>query len=494
MLLTGLVTISAFVMLAVAAAKRERSALLMAGGLLLLVVSVGLHVVRFESVMATVTALTAEVGIGLWMMAGIMARHRKQARPFFWMGSMAMLAAVVLFGMRQFSSSRSNIPNETTLLVELGPDDSIDELEGTLGRFGARAERAFPTVSLAMDENLAQVYLVTASRSEVLHLLEQLRRDTENVDHIEANSTLAFLYPVPGTGTTTHAADVMENDPLVSQQWALDAIRGHEAHAMLRDLTPERKARLAVLDTGVDGVHEDLGGVFRKSPSSVDRHGHGSHVAGIAGAATNNGIGIASLNWEGRFVDVSGYQALGDNGMGSIEQIAQAIIDAANDDMDVISMSLGAKAETPKTIRDAIQFAMRNDVIVLASAGNANEDAIDHMPSNVPGVIVVSAVDENLAKARFSNTNTSLGRPITAPGVNILSLKTGGGYVEMSGTSMSTPVVSGLVAVMRALDPDISDEQVYKILEATGRDVADTKRIGKLIDAGAAIQAVLDGR
>jgi len=155
---------------------------------------------------------------------------------------------------------------------------------------------------------------------------------------------------------------------------------------------------------------------------------------------------------------------------------------------------LGAKTQTPKVISDAIAFARRENVIVLASAGNSDEDAIDHMPSSVEGVIVVSAVDENLDKAKFSNTNTSLARPITAPGVNILSLKTGGGYVSMSGTSMSTPVVSGIVGMMRAMNPDITDDQVWDILQSTGRDVKDTQRIGKLVDAEAAIQQAMDLR
>ncbi|NNF04503.1 MAG: S8 family serine peptidase, partial [Rhodothermales bacterium] len=263
---------------------------------------------------------------------------------------------------------------------------------------------------------------------------------------------------------------------------------------LLKDAAPARKAVVAILDTGVDGRHEDLSGAWGSSPAGVDRHGHGSHCAGIAGAVTNNGIGIASLNWEGRFVEVRGYAALNEQGFGTIEMISQAIIDAVKDGVDVISMSLGDRAPTsPKSIRDAVEYALANNVIVIASAGNANEDAKDHMPSNIDGVIVVSAVDENLDKARFSNTNTSLDRPITAPGVNILSLRNDGGYVEMSGTSMSTPVVSGLVGVMRSLSPDITDEEVYRILEETGRDVKNSKRIGRLIDAEAAVKAVMPG-
>ena len=290
------------------------------------------------------------------------------------------------------------------------------------------------------------------------------------------------------------STDLLENDPLAAQQWALDAINGHAVHRMVADMQPVRKARVAILDTGVDARHEDVNTIFATSPATVDLHGHGSHCAGIAGAATNNGLGIASLNWEGRFIDIAGYQALNDQGFGSIEMIAQAIVDATKDGVDVISMSLGAKAETPNVIKDAIGFARREGIIVVASAGNANEDAADHMPSNVEGVIVVSAVDANLKKAKFSNTNTSLSRPIAAPGVDILSLKTGGGYVTMSGTSMSTPVVSGIIGMMRAIDPTMDEETVWSILASTARTIPDSRRIGNLVDAQAALEQVLARR
>jgi thermitase len=377
-------------------------------------------------------------------------------------------------------------------ILELGPDDSIEEVTEILERFGASWERAFPSVDLNEDMDLAQVFLVHVSTAEAGPLTDALRADAENVDHVEINFDVHLDTPSSSLNLRSIDSSILEDDPLASKQWALEAINGHAVHGMVADLEPAKKALVAILDTGVDANHEDVSQIFTSSPATTDLHGHGSHCAGIAGAATNNGLGIASLNWEGRFLDIVGYQALNDQGFGSIEMISQAIIDATEDGVDVISMSLGAKAETPKVIRDAIEFAMERNVIVVASAGNANEDAIDHMPSNVDGVIVVSAVDRNLDKARFSNTNMSLSRPITAPGVDILSLKTGGGYVTMSGTSMSTPVVSGIIGMMRAFAPDISDEDVWQILDQTSRPVRDSQQIGNLVDAEAALQRVMD--
>jgi len=435
-----------------------------------------------------------------------MSRHEKNARPFFLIGAMSLFVAVMMFAGTKLISGYSNPPvvagesnppvvvlQDYSILVELGEDDTIAEIESTLNSFGAIWEEAFPTVSMAEDADLAQLYIVYVAKSESESLSRELRSDVENIDNVEVNFVVELDEPSNGPFALAGDASILEDDPLAQKQWALEAIRGHEVHHMLQDVTPSRKARVAILDTGVDAGHEDVSSSFTNSPATIDLHGHGSHCAGIAGASTNNGIGIASLNWEGRFIEIAGYQALNEQGFGSIEMISQAIIDATKDGSDVISMSLGAKSEAPKVISDAVAYARRNNVIVIVSAGNANEDAIDHMPSNVKGVIVVSAVDENLRKASFSNTNTSLARPITAPGVNILSLKTGGGYVQMSGTSMSTPVVSGLVGIMRSLNPSISEDDVYSILEGTGRDVRDTARIGKLIDAEAAVSAVLSG-
>ena len=202
---------------------------------------------------------------------------------------------------------------------------------------------------------------------------------------------------------------------------------------------------------------------------------------------------MASLNWNGDYIDILSYRALGSDGMGSLETIAQAIIDAARNDADVISMSLGGfSLAPPKVIKDAVEFAMDKGAIVVAASGNSNQDAKNHMPSNVEGVISVSAIDQNGNKAKFSNTNTSLTRPIAAPGVDVVSLIPGDDYGPKSGTSMATPVVSGLLGIMRSLNPELSASQAYSILHDTGVTLSDTDKVGRMIDADAAINAALD--
>ncbi|QXD14505.1 S8 family serine peptidase [Rhodocaloribacter litoris] len=491
MYVTAFLTVVALLLLAWDASGKHRRPLVPLLSLVLFGTAILLHLFSGRHLLLSVTALSAEVGIGLLLAAGLSAARKATARPFLALGLLALgLAGLFYGGTRLLGLQPAG--TETSFLLELGPDDRIEEVMPVLERFGARYERAFPGLSPDTDEDLAQVFLIYVEARALPELMTALRGDEENVDHVEENRWIRLTPPEAAGAPAASARTVLENDPLVARQWALDAIRAHEAHALLRDRTPVRKARIAIVDTGVDGNHEDVQAAFHRSPAARDAHGHGTHCAGLAGAVTNNGVGIASLNWEGRFVEVAGYQALNAAGMGTLEMIAQAIIDAARDGADVISLSLGDRAPTPpKVIVDAIAYARRRGAVVVASAGNANEDARYHMPSNVEGVITVAAVDENLRKAPFSNTNTSLKRPLAAPGVNILSLKPNDAYVALSGTSMATPLVAGLAGVLRALDPDLTAEDLYTLLHDTGTVVEDTERVGRLINAEAALRAVL---
>ncbi len=430
-----------------------------------------------------------DMAMGLWSGAGLLFIKKSKAKPFFILGMMALAFALIAGSI----GKAFGVSSASTFLIELGPDDQIAEVTPVLHSYGLTAERAFPTISISMDEDLAQVYIVSGTVMNLQAAMNDLRIDTENIDHVEWNEAVGLMPPQNNSDRSiSFGGSILEDDPLAPSQWALDAIDGHEAHKMLQDLQPVRKARVAILDTGVDGAHEDITGVFETTPGDVDKHGHGTHCAGIAGAATNNKLGMASLNWNGEFIDILSYKALGDDGMGSLETIAQAIIDATNNNADVISMSLGGfSLAPPRVVKKAVEFALKQNTIVVAAAGNSNQDAKNHMPSNIKGVITVSATDQNGRKAKFSNTNTSLTRPIAAPGVDIVSLVPGQEYGPKSGTSMATPVVSGLLGVMRAVNPNLSAEEAYKILHETGETLSDTDKVGRQINASEALKSAL---
>ncbi|MBO6575770.1 MAG: S8 family serine peptidase [Rhodothermales bacterium] len=490
MFLTAALTVGGSVLLGLAARKDDKNPFFVLGGLALLGIAVFMRLTGTGPLLDSVGFAAAELGAGLLIIAGMVAGKKEQARSFFMLGMGSMVLGVVIILLRgsMFSSSE-----QVTLLVELGPDDSYEEIAAVVEAHQGVAERAFPMVDLAEDEDLAQVYLIRLPKDCREALRKILDLDTENVDHTELNPTFSLDLPATEPIEEMLPLDVLENDPLVGSQWALEAIRGHEAHALLQDAEPVRKAVVAIVDTGVDASHEDVSSVFGESPGSRDRHGHGSHCAGIAGATTNNGLGVASLNWEGRFVTILGFSALGDNGLGTAESTAEGIISAAEAGADVISLSLGGQSPiTPKVMVDAVKFARKRGAVVIAAAGNSNIDAKKSVPSNIEGVIAVGAVNERLAKAPFSNTNSSLSRPISAPGTNILSLRPGGGYVKLSGTSMATPMVSGLAGVLRALNPELTADEVYGILKDSGRSVAGSGTVGTMIDAEQAVRSVLD--
>lgn len=469
-----------------------KNPLVLLGSGLLLVFVTFRHLFADDDFFWVLPDIFKDLGIGMLAGAAMFAFRKAAAKSWLAGAAVLLTLAGAWYGGKHLWNRYMG--SEAQFLLELGADDKIEEVLPLLKRYDYRYEKAFPMVSLAEDKDLAQYYLLTVqgTSGDFMQLKTQLRGDSENVDSFEDNIPM-FLEPnEPLLSAPADQSTFLSNDPKAKEQWAIKAIYADAAFALLKEAQPKKKAVVAILDTGVDSKHEDINSVYRSSPSTADRHGHGTHCAGIAGGATNNGKGIASLNWEGKFIQITGYSALSPNGSGTSEGIAQAIIEAAKAGSDVISMSLGGYSPLPpKVQKDAIRFALNKGAIVLAAAGNSNENARTHTPANIEGVITVSAVDRNKNKASFSNTNAGLKRPIAAPGVEIMSTKPSNNYQAHSGTSMATPMVSGLVGILRALKPNLSAEEAYQLILRTGQQVNDTARVGKVINAEAAIRAVL---
>ena len=454
-------------------------------------------------------------GIGLIIGGILLKLLRGPSKLLFGFGSMALIIyiAYMVFqfgiwgavnGFRyMFSSTKptevqniaSQNPSKTvSLLVELGEDDNLSEIKTILDKYNATSEQAFPNVTMNEDKDLAQVFIVYVDESQKDDLLKELAGDKENVDDIAVNEDVTLEKPINTNASANKKPISNTNDPEVSKQWFLSTLEADAVYKILQSATPNKKAIVAILDTGVDGNHEDMKSAFKKSRGNIDKHGHGSHCAGLAGAVTNNKTGIASLNWEGKFIEIAGYNALDGGGRGTIETVAQAIIDAAEDGVDVISLSLGGyHPKPPKAEKEAVEYALSKGCVVVVAAGNDNEDAKNHSPANIPGVICVAALDQNNEKAQFSNTNTSLTMPICAPGVDIFSLKPGSEYVPMSGTSMATPIVSGLCGILRSFKPELTPKEIYEILKSTGKNTPNSDKVGQLINPPAAIKFLQNG-
>ena len=156
-------------------------------------------------------------------------------------------------------------------------------------------------------------------------------------------------------------------------------------------------------------------------------------------------------------------------------------------------MSLGTNASIfgERTFKDAVAYARKNNVIIVAAAGNNARDASRRVPAGLQDVIAVSALDRYLNRASFSNriNNTTYG--IAAPGTSIISAHKNNSYATLDGTSMATPHVSGLIAVMKAIDPNLDLPTIHAILHTTGKVVPETKETGRMIQPYPAILQTL---
>lgn len=305
---------------------------------------------------------------------------------------------------------------------------------------------------------------------------------------------------------------IFPQDPQFGDQWALanTGQRGGKAGADIvaplawLKTTGSEEVVVAVLDSGVDYKHEDLRTNMWVRPSEMvpyhdndlgtiddlngfnaidsasdpmDENGHGTHCAGIIGAEGENGIGIAGVNWK---VQIMPLKFMNAGGFGTTKDAIEAInyvIDRkkAGVNVRIISASWGSTQKS-RALEDAIRKAYENDILFVAAAGNAsvNNDRNPHFPSsyNVPNVISVAALDRHDQLAKFSNYGPK-SVAIAAPGVEILSTWLGNQYEEKSGTSMATPVISGVAALILSKNPNMSVDDLRKrLMDSTDPIVA----------------------
>jgi len=257
-------------------------------------------------------------------------------------------------------------------------------------------------------------------------------------------------------------------------QWAPQAVSAPAAW----DITQGDPAIIiAIVDTGVDTAHPDLQAKMVSGTSFLgsgkDQFGHGTHVAGIAAASTNNGTGVAGICPRCSIMPV---RVLDANGSGSISDVAAGIVYAANNGARVINLSLGGPS-TSQTLRTALDYAVAHNALPVAAMGNAyTPQALE--PAYWYSALSVGAVDQSGTKADFSNYGAKT--DVVAPGVAVLSTMPTypvtlsrtykQNYDALSGTSMATPVVSGVAGLVLSRNPALTAGQVKGIIEATAGD------------------------
>lgn len=257
------------------------------------------------------------------------------------------------------------------------------------------------------------------------------------------------------------------NDTLYSKQWNLVKILTEDAY----ELSQGGFGPIAIIDTGVDASHPDLAGLVIEGYNTItdtndaaDEHGHGTHVAGIASAQTNNGNGIASASYQSTILPV---RVLHADGTGTYDDLSEGIVYAADQNARIINMSLGGGSDS-KTLKRAVDYALSQGSIIVAAAGNNGNSAAIY-PAAYPGVLAVSASDKNDDLASFSSYGNNIFA--ASPGVSITSSVPGGKYTEYSGTSMSAPHLAGLIAMALSKDSSLTNTEVIDQIKTNAEKV-----------------------
>ncbi len=374
----------------------------------------------------------------------------------------------------------------------------------------------------------AKLRLLDTHRTGSLVLVDIPAKDQQEVaaqlTSLAAENDLEYIVP----NIIFHAFEA-PNDTQYSQQWALPKVRAEAAWA----INPGNKeVTVAVIDTGVDWTHTEFFGQIRENSLEIpgngmdddnngfvdDVHGwdfkdndnnpndetssknpgHGTHCAGIIGAAANNGVGISGIAQQ---VGILPVRFLGSDGSGDLMTAAKAIDYASGMKVDVISASWGAAVprDQVKPILDAIERAGAQGIVFVAAAANdgKNNDIREVYPANggFANMISVAASDPQDGKPSWSNYGLAT-VDLAAPGLDILSTIPKNGYQKLSGTSMATPLVAGSVALViaeaQARNKNMTPQEIKAILQGTGAKVAIDTACKCRIDVGAALAMVRD--
>jgi len=341
----------------------------------------------------------------------------------------------------------SDFPPEQ-ILVKFKPDVTLPEAAQIHRQLGGRVKETIPGIGV-------QVVMVPKGQAK------------EKAKAYSSNARVAYAEP-------DFVAEVMAspNDPWFGNQWGMVKVQSPQAW----DVTVGSPSiKIAILDTGVDLDHPDLAGKiisninFSTSGTVDDVYGHGTHVAGIAAAITNNGIGVAGLGYSCTIMNV---KVLGDTGGGAYSAIAAGIIWAADNGAQIINLSLGGWSSS-QTLEDAVNYAWNKGVAVVAAAGNLGSTAPIY-PAYYTNCIAVAGTDADDAKASWSNHGDWV--DVAAPGASIYSTLKNGSYGYMSGTSMASPHVAGLAALVFTTISDANsdgklNDEVRSRIEATCDDI-----------------------
>ena len=370
----------------------------------------------------------------------------------------------------------------------------------------AGQQSGFQVVDHNVIASLVKVIVNDDNKAKILAKLYS----QPNVEYIVPNFKLrAFTAPVSGRENKKTGSHRMQQSAAVNlqQQWAIVKVQAEKAWARAGN-RGRKDVIVAVIDTGADYKHESLapnmvpGYNFKDNNSDPmditgeQNPGHGTHCSGIVGATgliERGTIGIAPN------ISIMPLRFLDENGSGDLDNAVKAIDYAISKGVQVISASWGASVSraTAQPLLEAMKRADDKGIIFVSAAANdgQNNDTTEVYPANngLPNAITVAASDASDAKPSWSNYGTATVH-LASPGDAILSTLPGNQYGELSGTSMATPLVSGLVALLKSQDSSLTGAQIRALLQTTGVKVPIQTACQCRIDAFAAVDAVLSNK
>jgi thermitase len=261
---------------------------------------------------------------------------------------------------------------------------------------------------------------------------------------------------------------VVPSDSEFFHQWGMTKVQAPQAWEIADG---NSGIVIAILDSGIDLDHPDLkdkiiaSANFTSSDNPDDHLGHGSHVAGIAAASSNNDYGVAGLGYNCSLMSV---KVLDDNGKGYASWVADGIRWAVDNGANVINMSVVMDSPS-RSLEKAVNYAWEHGAVVIAAAGN-DGDSESAYPAYYSDCIAVGATNSNDNLARFSNRGDWV--DVAAPGVRIYSTLDDGEYGYKSGTSAAAPHVAGLSALLFEVVEDENgngrvNDEIRSIIEST---------------------------
>jgi len=362
-------------------------------------------------------------------------------------------------------------------------------LAGQVEALGIERWRVPPS---RLSDSLARLQASPAIKwAEPNYLIQLIDAVPQRSGASSARLALDVLPRVLGAGVGDLAGLLHPNDPYYTS-YAARYLQRLQAEEAWSQTLGDPAVVVAIVDTGVDCQHEDLqGGCWVNqdeipnngldddhngyvddrygwnfpddSNDPTDVHFHGTHVAGIVGARINNGLGIAGMAGRTTLMPLAVFQP---QGVGTYYDLIRAVLYAVDNGARIINMSLGATTYSRGEAL-AMKYAWDHGVLPIAAAGNNNSDRVFY-PAAHPWVMSVAATDDGDIPASFTNYGTDIS--VAAPGVSIISTVPGNAYGALSGTSMATPHVAGLAALILARNPALTPAEVRATIQKQADD------------------------